>query len=769
MTNLRVDELLQKCTVKLSVLETGEVGTGFFIAPGFILTCEHVVRDGRTCSVRYGDTEEFATAEVIGGWADCDVALLAFEPTGDGLPCVMLGDSLQPGDDLFLFGYPTRNFADGCPVTASFEGIAPGPPREIKFKAGRITPGMSGSPLLNLRTGMVCGMVTFTRDETSDLGGGAVPVAEIWQCLPEQVRQANSEFHQRDRRWQRALPKAEETGQVLISQSVDGNQNITVGSISGNPTIIGNQTIENILPTPTPDVTGIPSNLRERGSRTFVGRDQTLKELHSKLQTSQTLAITALQGMGGIGKTEMAVQYALQYKSQYPSGVCWLSARGAEVGTQLVNFAVAVLGLPQPDGELTDQVQFVWNRWPGTEKALLIYDDVADYGEIENLLPTDQRFQVLLTTRVQNLAAGVDDFPLELLSQEASLELLRRIVGTARINAELTIAEALCERVGYLPLGLELLGYFLKNKPRMSLAKLEQRLEKNRLNAKAFKQAHPGMTAKLGVYEAFELSWNELSEAGQELACWLSLFALAPIPWGLAAANVEENDQDDWEDVRDDELLKLSLLQRLEAGTYQLHQLVREFLLAKLEEQEAKDDLKADYGQLMVRLAKGIGQSATLDTIQQLTPVVAHIAEVINHWADSLADEDFFRPFGGLTMFYYAQGIYDVAIGWAAQATIATRARFGEEHPSVATSVNNLAGLYESQGRYEQAEPLYQQALAMRKKLLGEEHPSVATSVNNLAGLYESQGRYEQAEPLYQQALAMLKKLLGEEHPDVAT
>ena len=89
----------------------------------------------------------------------------------------------------------------------------------------------------------------------------------------------------------------------------------------------------------------------------------------------------------------------------------------------------------------------------------------------------------------------------------------------------------------------------------------------------------------------------------------------------------------------------------------------------------------------------------------------------------------------------------------------------GEEHPSVATSLNNLAALYESQGRYTEAEPLFIQALEMWKKLLGPEHPNVATSLNNLAGLYESQGRYEEAEPLYIQALDMRKKLLGEEHP----
>ncbi|WP_130758759.1 tetratricopeptide repeat protein, partial [Microcystis aeruginosa] len=73
----------------------------------------------------------------------------------------------------------------------------------------------------------------------------------------------------------------------------------------------------------------------------------------------------------------------------------------------------------------------------------------------------------------------------------------------------------------------------------------------------------------------------------------------------------------------------------------------------------------------------------------------------------------------------------------------------GDNHPDVAASLNNLAGLYKSQGRYTEAEPLYREALDLRKRLLGDNHPDVAASLNNLAGLYKSQGRYTEAEPLY--------------------
>ena len=90
----------------------------------------------------------------------------------------------------------------------------------------------------------------------------------------------------------------------------------------------------------------------------------------------------------------------------------------------------------------------------------------------------------------------------------------------------------------------------------------------------------------------------------------------------------------------------------------------------------------------------------------------------------------------------------------------------GPDHPSTATSLNNLAELYRSRGRYGDAEPLYQRALAIREKALGPDHSDTASSLNNLAALYDYQCRYVDAEPLYQRALAIREKALGLDHPD---
>ncbi len=69
---------------------------------------------------------------------------------------------------------------------------------------------------------------------------------------------------------------------------------------------------------------------------------------------------------------------------------------------------------------------------------------------------------------------------------------------------------------------------------------------------------------------------------------------------------------------------------------------------------------------------------------------------------------------------------------------------------------------------YSEAEPLYQRSVAILEKALGPEHPDVAASLNNLAGLYKVQGHYAEAEPLYKRSLAINEKALGPEHPDVA-
>ncbi|WP_367142139.1 tetratricopeptide repeat protein [Moorena sp. SIO1F2] len=525
--------------------------------------------------------------------------------------------------------------------------------------------------------------------------------------------------------------------------------------------------------------------------RHFVGRDTQLKELHQELQKTDKLAICAIAGMGGVGKTELALQYALSYQDNYPGGRCWFPVRGLDLGIQVVSFGRTELGLTIPDDlEFKEQVRYCWRHWPeGT--VLIVLDDVASFGNDYKqrikpyLPPAESRFKVLVTSR-QRPGASYRRIDLDVLSPEAALELLRKLVGKERIEKELNEAEALCKWLGYLPLGLELVGRYLDLHPTLTIAKVQKRLEKKKLAAKALLDPteEGEMTAQLGVAAAFELSWEDLKDCpeAQQLGCRLSLFAQAPFEWSLVEKCViETEDEDDWEEAQEDleelrdrvawptanrSLLKLNLLQLTEQQTYQLHPLIREFFLTKLAQLPEADSYKESFCQTMVAVAKEISYTPTRDQISAVSPAIPHLAEVATVLTDWLRDEDLIWPFVGLRRLYEGQGTYDEAEAWCKQCLEITISRLGEEHRDVATSLTYLANLYQAQGRYHEAEPLFVQALDMYKQLLGEDHYDVASSLNNLANLYKAQGRYHEAEPLFFQALEIAEQKLGSNNPN---
>jgi hypothetical protein len=357
--------------------------------------------------------------------------------------------------------------------------------------------------------------------------------------------------------------------------------------------------------------TGIPSNLPRSGVVKFVGRDQKLQDLHAQLQQNDRIAITAIAGMGGIGKTELALQYAIAQLQQnhYPAGLCWLRARDQEIATQVVKFANQKLGLNPPDylKEIDDRVGFCWQQWPEGD-ALVVLDDVTNYKAIEPYLPPpDPRFKLLITTRLK-LGSSVKDLPVEELDEGSAIGLLESLVKGSRIQAQLENAKALCKWVGYLPLALELLGRFLARKPDWTINRLLEALDKERLDAEALSKSEEGMTLQFGVLAALQLSWQELNEAEQELACILGMFVIAPINWTLVEQCHSEVDPDELEDIRDNGLIARSLLKRVGEGTYQLHQIVQEYFRNKIL-------ISNNLILIQKKLTKAIGEIAERDLI----------------------------------------------------------------------------------------------------------------------------------------------------------
>ena len=500
----------------------------------------------------------------------------------------------------------------------------------------------------------------------------------------------------------------------------------------------------------------------------FVGREAELQRLHEMIQQSQQVAIVAVAGMGGVGKTELATQYAQQNLQKYPGGVCWLSAQGIDVGIQILRFAEAKFQFIAPDDrELVDRVKLCWDRWDAGD-VLLVFDDVTDYKtQVKSYLPANSsKFKVLLTTRL-GFDRTLPQLSLGILKPLAAMQLLKSLVGRERLNKEPLVARKICKFLGYLPLALELVGRYLDTMPDLSLQTLLKRLERKRLEHEAMAKANPLMRYEYGVAEAFDLSWEQLDENAKNLGCWLSLYALADIPFDVEG--MEDDEQQEIGEKAIADLLKLHLLQRQSQGVYRLHSLIRQYFQMKLDESSNADEMKTNFAAQMVEVAKQIPQQPTRDLIQQLTLLILHLAEVTNHLTAFIRDEDLIYAFTGLAWFYQGQGLYKEAEPCFIQCLESIKHHFGEEHPDVATSLNNLAALYLDIGRYSEAELLYQQDLKLTLRLLGAEHPDVATSLNNLAELYRETGRYSEAEPLYQQALKMLQRLLGAEHPDIAT
>jgi tetratricopeptide (TPR) repeat protein len=493
--------------------------------------------------------------------------------------------------------------------------------------------------------------------------------------------------------------------------------------------------------------------------------------------------------MGGVGKSELAIQHAYGSIDLYRGGIVRLDARQGldAMALQVVTFCRAVfpdLALPE-DKSPTDLLPLCWSQWPASanppEPVLLFLDDQrgdkggyeAERKLLEGLPP---RFRRLITQR-ETAPTNAKAMELPLLEREASLELLALQAGeggTARLKAEVQAADGLCSEVGDLPLALVLLGARLAERPDLRLEQLLADLQAKGAAAKALQQAHPELGAKQGVVKALLISWEPLTDPAKSLLLLLSVMAPALIPWELVeACRLPELELEEGSAFGDQqaELLRAQFLERSGPGLYQLHPLVRQFL--RLQSQGQLELVARWQKQLAAAVAgvcrERIPQTLTLEQVQALEVFLPHIQVVAEHLADDFGEEDLLWPTAGLARVAVHQAAFAEALKWHQLGMEQCEQRLGPEHPSTAAALNNLAALLQATNRLAEAEPLMRRALAIDEASYGNDHPKVAIRLNNLASLLQATNRLAEAEPLMARVVEIFEISYSNDHPYVAT
>ncbi|QDT42654.1 photosystem I assembly protein Ycf3 [Gimesia alba] len=504
----------------------------------------------------------------------------------------------------------------------------------------------------------------------------------------------------------------------------------------------------------------------------------------------------AIRGLGGIGKTQLAVEYAYRYQKEYEH-VFWVQLTDDDQEAEELKEKISsdpslqILGsyvdyckkLQIPfDETKAETVKQALKRWMEQHPNwLMIYDNADQPDCLESFLPLQSQGHILLTSRANIFARlGIlEPIDVQKLPLDQATEFLIKRVSKRLDDSEQNLARKLATELDGLPLALEQAGAYIQE----TAITFKRYLENyRRLKLDLLEKQKPVMgDYPESVQTTWSMNFEEIKQQAETTADLLRFCAfLAPdaIPYDLIAEGagflgeaIEEvisQSDDPMLAVNDvlQPLLKYSLISIVPGKEeFSIHRLVQEVMKAEVQSR----DEEPIWEERVVNTVNQIypwPEPNNWKTCRRLLPQSKTAIEYIKH--SKIKTENSGDLLIKQGRFFFDAGEYAEAEPLYLQAIEIRRAVLGETHPDFATTLNNLAGLYKSQGRYEDAEPLFLQAIEIRCAVQGETHPDFATSLNNLAGLYKSQGRYEDAEPLYLQAMEIRRAVLGEDHPSFA-
>jgi tetratricopeptide (TPR) repeat protein len=542
------------------------------------------------------------------------------------------------------------------------------------------------------------------------------------------------------------------------------------------------QSIPASFPGPAATMPRTPWNVPYPRNTFFTGREDILHRLHAALAARGATALTqAIAGLGGIGKTQTAVEYAYRHRDAYRA-VLW--ARADSRSTLTTDFAAiaALLDLPEKDARDLDQVRAAVQRWLTDNGGyLLVLDNADEPSAVEPFVPLDPRGHILITTRADNLdQLNVGDLiELSVLPPDEAVEFLLKRARRKEVDPqERSAAEELARELGGLPLALEQASAYIA----VHKVRFRDYLDEYRtLQLQLLEEQGPVAGAyRKTVRTTWRKSIDAVRKTSPAAADLLSATAfLGPdrIPDELIIKGAPELGEtlavalsyaEDGRPLRKlmQLLTRYSLIRRdVATRTCDVHRLVQAVIRDGM-----GTEMRGVWAERVVRAVARAYPGFQFSNWPQCERLLLHwgaCASAIDQYQMEFAEASLLLNQAGYYLDDRAQ--YAAAEPLYRRALDITEKALGPEHPATATSLNNLAALYDSQGQYAAAEPLYRRALAIREKASGSEHPDTATSLNNLAALYASQGQYAAAEPLYRRALAIREKALGPEHPATAT
>jgi tetratricopeptide (TPR) repeat protein/transcriptional regulator with XRE-family HTH domain len=558
----------------------------------------------------------------------------------------------------------------------------------------------------------------------------------------------------------------------------------------------------------------------------FTGRQTELLLIAQLFEQSARIAISqpiSVSGLGGIGKTQLALEYAHRCHPHIYRCVFWVNASD-KASLEASYLALAhLLKLPEEKEREVDRIVQAVKIWLEKHpRWLLILDNADDLELARSILPTKPRGHILLTTRSQIVGNIATLIQVETLSPEEGLLFLLRRCGVLPIGTEVDgivadirhAAGDLVELLSGHPLALDQAGAYIEEtsdpdgctSSTVFTAYRQLYQEQRRLLLKrrgALGGEHPdsvALTFEISVQKACGLHPN-----CAEVLAFCSLLHPDAIPEELLCQGLNLDQLHLNEVIR--ALRSYSLIKRnTEKQVLSLHRLVQAVIRDGMEKQTFQH-----WAERVVQVVNDAFPEVTFEAwaqcerylphallctnapLHEVVPPlqVSHLlakvgiyllergqytdAEPLLVRALSLREHhvgaehpDTARSLHSLATLYLHQGKYEQADPLLQRALSIREQHVGNEHPDTATSLNNLASLYWRQDKYELAELLYQRALSIREQHLGTEHPDTAYNLNNLASLYQTQGKYDQAEPLFRRALAIQEQHVGTEHPDTA-